>query len=440
MKIRAFTKLFVFTLLIAIVAIGCGSQFLAGGKLHFSQSRFERAMENFELAIAETPNDPMAHLWLGRALAELRHDERAVEEITRAAELVSERQPELRLEIVNTLQSYWSKRYNPGLNYASEAGKAKAAGDDVEKEKMLNLAVNEFERAIMFCPDSVQNYSNFGRVLFQLDRREEGMVAFQKARELGGEDEALKGFLFTVFSSLGVEALENAGVAARDDVAKAQADYATCISMFEEAATFQRSDEQQIAIYFNIGYANYGLSDLVEGDAKIPYLEKAKENFEKVLELDPHDESTLRNMAYSYADLKNFDKAIEYGQLFLDETPWDSTPWGLMVTLYNKADNREKSVAYGMVRSVIQRDNPEPGGLARTQVKGLPPNSDMHGVLLDRGIPLQVFTYTSTSRGDYNIWFYWTDGRVYIFQKGKEVFRGRFEALTGEQWGQLKSQ
>ena len=61
-------------------------------------------------------------------------------------------------------------------------------------------------------------------------------------------------------------------------------------------------------------------------------------------------------------------------------------------------------------------------------------------MLLDRGVPLQVFTYKSPSRGDYDIWFYWTEGRVYIFQAGKEVFRGAFEALSDTQWSQLKGE
>ena len=433
MKIRVNIQIAVFTVLVAMIAIGCGSRWLAGGKLHFQQERYDQAKETFESAILETPDDPEAHLWLGRALAELREDERAVQEILRADELVSARKPELKEEIRNTLKSYWSQRYNPGLGYAKEAASAKRAGNVEEKVRQLELAVDEFRRSILFCPDSVQNYKNLGQVLFQLDNRQEGMAAFQKARELGGDDPALQRFLFGVFRSLGAEALEDAAEAAQSgDKVKSKAGYENGISMFEEAATFQQKVGDQIAIYFNIGYANYNLSDLAEGDDKTPYLEAAKLNYLKVLELDEQDQETLRNVAYAYADLSDFDNALIYGQKLLDEVPWETSPWGLMVTLYNKADNREKSVAYGMVRTVLSRGDALPGSEARAQSKGTGPRSDMQKVLQDRGMPMQVYTYTSQSRGDYHIWFYWTEGRVYTFQKGKEVFRGSFEALSDE--------
>jgi len=414
-------------LLIAVLAVGCGSRWLAGGKLHFTQERYDKAKETFESAVAETPNSAEAHLWLGRAMAELREDEDAVSEILKAEELVTDRQPELKGEVANTKVSYWSKRYSSALSFAKAADGAKNSGDDAKRAEKLELAVEDFRRAILFCPDTVKNYLNLGRVLFQLERREDGMTAFEKARQLGGDDPGLAVFLFGVYRSLGVEALEKG---ARENSQEA---YQTAISMFEEATTFQRKEADQIVIFFNIGFANTGLARLVDEGGKEPYLREAEKNYLKVLELDPSDVETIQNLADVYTNLGDFENALIYAQKLIDSSPWDPDVYLTMVALYNMKEEREKSVAYGMLRRVLRDDNPLAGGEARQQVSGTGPNSDMQKVLLDRGIPMQAYNYDSTTRGTYNIWYYWSEGRVYIFQKGKEVFRGGFRPLTDEE-------
>ncbi|MEO0116772.1 MAG: tetratricopeptide repeat protein [candidate division WOR-3 bacterium] len=42
-----------------------------GGKIHYREGRYERAKEQFELALKERPNSEEAHLWLGLALFQL---------------------------------------------------------------------------------------------------------------------------------------------------------------------------------------------------------------------------------------------------------------------------------------------------------------------------------------------------------------------------------
>uniref|UniRef100_A0A7C3UV22 Tetratricopeptide repeat protein n=1 Tax=candidate division WOR-3 bacterium TaxID=2052148 RepID=A0A7C3UV22_UNCW3 len=42
-----------------------------GGKIHYRDGRYERAKEQFELALKERPDSPEAHFWLGLALSQL---------------------------------------------------------------------------------------------------------------------------------------------------------------------------------------------------------------------------------------------------------------------------------------------------------------------------------------------------------------------------------
>ncbi len=427
MKISLKLRAIAVVSLIAVVVIGCGNPLLAGGKLHYSQDRFEKAKETLEAAVAETPNDAECHLWLAMAMGKLREDEGAVRELKLAGELVTERQPELKELIANTLVSFWSQRQSAGNIYAGKAKDEKDIGNKDLMIEKLEAAVDEYKRAILFYPDTVRSHRNLGQVYFQLDRRDEGMASFQRARELGSDDPTLAPFLFSVFRSLGLEALE---IGNNENSVES---YERAIEMFEEAASFKREDADQIVIYYNIGFANSGLASLAPETEQAAYLHKAEENYLKVIELDPGDVETFTSLADVYSNLRDFDKAIEYAQKLVDNDPTNHEAYLTMMTLYTKKDDRDKAAAYSMLRRVLRGGDAKSGGAARQQVSGMGPNSDMQKALLDRGIPTQIYDYVSSTRGTYNVWFFWGDGRVYIFQKGKEVFRGGFRALTDEE-------
>lgn len=419
-------------ILVAVLVVGCGSRWLAGGKLHFDQKRYEQALENFEKAVAEKPDDGEAHLWLGRALAELERDERAVPEIHKASELVPEG-TELSEMVDNTLVSYWSLRYNSGLAYAKDAATARdeaanhRAMEETELAKAaqeravekLELAVDRFERAMIFCPDTVKNYSNLGKVLFQLGQREEGMEMFRKAREMAGDRVELQNFLFLVFRSLGIQALEE----------RTPEGYERALDMFDEATTFDRTPEEMATIYFNMGIAGVGLADELGGDEKAAALRKAVDYYGKVLDVDPEDTAALTNLAHAHLDLDEKEQALELGQRLVDVEPWKGEFHFILGRMYNAAGKREEYAAHLMLQSSLDEGKPLPMDNIREIVRSYGPGSDMLNTLRDRGEPEQLYEYFSTSRGAYDIWWYWTDGRVYIFKKGKEVFRDAFKAV-----------
>jgi tetratricopeptide (TPR) repeat protein len=406
-------------ILMAVLMVGCGSRWLAGGKLHFDQERYPQALENFEKAAAEQPNNPETHMWVGSTLARLERDEEAVEAIQRA-EAVST--PEVEESIANVRISYWSVRYNSGLAYAKDGADARAAGDDAEADKQLELAVDRFERAILFCPDSVQNFSNLGKVLFQLGRRDEGMTNFQKARQMAGDKPQLLEFLFRVYRSLGIQAVQR----------RTEDGYREAIDMFERATTFARAAEDMVPIYFNMGVAHSELGRLLEGDAKVQQLRSAVECYLKVLETESEDTAALENLAYVYSELGEHEQAIESGQRLLDTEPSNHLYHFVMVRLYNTAGDREKSAAHLMLQTVLQSGDTVVASQSRQLASDAGPGSDILRTLRSRGEPEEMFRYMG-SRGEYYIWYYWTEGRVFIFKDGAQVFRDEFRALTREE-------
>jgi tetratricopeptide (TPR) repeat protein len=412
------------TILMAVLMVGCGSRWLAGGKLHFDQERYPQALENFEKAASEQPNNPETHMWVGSTLARLERDEEAVEAIERA-EAVST--AEVEESIANVRVSYWSVRYNSGLAYAKDGADARAAGDEAEATKQLELAVDRFERAILFCPDSVQNFSNLGKVLFQLGRRDEGMTNFQKARGMAGDNPQLLEFLFRVYRSLGIQAVER----------RTAAGYREAIEMFERAISFDRPVEDMVPIYFNMGVAHAELGRLLEGGTKAQQLNAAVECYQKVLETEPEDTATLENLAFVYSELGEHEHAVEYGQRLLDTEPWSHVYHFVLVRLYNTAGDREKSAAHLMLQTSLSSGDTVAPSQSRQLASAAGPGSDMLRTLRSRGEPEEMFRYMG-SRGEYYIWFYWTEGRVFIFKDGEQVFRAEFRALSREERDSLK--
>jgi tetratricopeptide (TPR) repeat protein len=404
-----------------ILLAACQSQFLAGGKLHFDQGRYDKALENFEKALAEQPNNGEVHLWYARTLAELERDDEAVAELKRAIEL-----DPLQQEMVsNTYMSYWSKRYNSALAYAKAADQAREQGNEAEVTKQRELAEERFRRAIIFAPDSVQNYSNLGKVLFQLGRLDEAMESFQKAKTMSEGKPYIQAFLFSLFKTLGTQALES------EDKASLE----RAVALLTDASRLPAEPEKMIEVHYNLGAAYYALSSKDEA-RKTEYLDRAAEYFNKVLAVDPEDAVALENLAYVYADQGKLDEATAAAQKRLDLEPWAPESHFLMQHLYKLAKNDRQANAHLLIIQMRNQGERIPVETVRADAVRISPTCDMMKVLRERGVPDERRSYT-ISQATYEAWFYWTGGRIYIFQGGAEKFRTNFKGVAPEKLAEI---
>jgi len=400
---------------LALLVVGCGSQWLSGGKLHFSQQRYDRALENFEKAVAEQPNNGEAHLWLGRTLAELERDDEAVVELRKALE-IDPLQEEM---VTNSFISYWGKRYNSALSYAKDA--SDQMGD--EQAATLEKARERFERAIIFAPDSVQNYSNLGKVLYQMGRLDEAMTMFDKSREMSAGRPDLQAFLFSLYKFFGEQSLMD----------ETRAGYERALSLLHSAESIPAaSAEEKIEIDFNIATAYYSLSDSLPESERPAAWEKAAEYYGKVLELNPEDPEAITMLAYVLSDEGKHDEAIQRGQQRFDMAPWESETNLLMHRLYKAAANDKMANGHILMMQILTDGARQPAGTARTEAQAFGPSSDILKVLRDRGEPQEVRAF-SVGTTPYSAWCFWSDGRVYIFRDGHEQLRIAFKPVTAEQ-------
>ena len=403
---------------IAFLAVGCTPPELAGGKLYFSQKLYDQALEQFQAAVDGQPNNGEAHLWLARAFAELDRDEEAIREIEAATQLA----PELSDLIGNTRESYWSARFNRGIFYAGEADDQREFGDSLFTET-LQLAVDRFERAILFCPDSVRNYTNLGKVLFQKGDREKAMPHFATARRMGQNRPQLQQFLLAVYRTLGIEGLDE----------KTPEGYRRALDMFSEAASFDQSEEDRATIYFNMALASSGLAGESDEGEKMSLLQQAVDYYQRVIEVDAHDLSALGNLAQVYGGMDEKGKAIEVALAILDIEPWGAQHHIVLARYLNANDERDRGAAHTMLYECLKNGHPEPLDKVRQTATSKGPGSDMLKTLRDRGEPEQIYIYSSGSRGDFEVWFYWQGGRVFVFNAaGRDVFSFGFAGVSAE--------
>lgn len=408
-------------LVLVVALVSCGSQFLSGGKLHYSQGRYDTALMNFQKAAEEQPNNGEVHLWLGRALAELERDEEAVVEIRKGGEL----DPLQNEMMQNTLISFWSKRYNSALQYAQQAAEEQ---DEQAQRDILEKARERFTRAIIFAPDSVQNYSNLGKVLYQLGDMDQAMAMFEKSRTMSAGRPDLQRFLFTLYKYFGSQALQIED-ATRED-------YERAIKLLGDAETIPMPPEEMLEVDYNIATAYYAMADKVSDEEKPAALDKATEYYLKVLEIQPDEPDALKTLAFVYSDRKMHNEAIARGKQRFDLAPWEPEPNVLMHQLYKAAGDDKMANGHILLAQILQNGARQPAGTARTEAQAAGPSSDAVKVLRDRGEPREVRTFQA-GESSYSAWFYWTEGRIFLFRAGKEQARIAFKPVSEEQVRQI---
>jgi len=417
------TMLIRFGFLLAVVALiaACKSEYESGGILHFTQGRFEQALENFELAIAEQPENGSAHLWMGRSLAELERDQEAVEALHKALDL----DPTQAEMVDNTLGSYWSKRYNSGLASFMNALKSREAGQDAKAREELLAAQDRFERAILFEPDSVKNYMNLARVNYQLGDMDDALSLFRQAKSMSEGDARVQTQLFGIFQDLGTAALETTDRQSLE----------TALALLGDAEQMRATPEKMAEVHFNIATAHYILTEL-DPDQTAMHLVQAEKYYRKVLTVDDQDPMTLENLALVLLEQGEIDQALEIGQQRLDLDPTDAEGHLLMSRLRKAAGDDRLANGHLLFVQIRSQGDDVPLADIREHASEYGPGSDMLKTLRDRGAPKEIKEFAAGFT-PYEAWFYWMEGRVYVFQKGEEKFRLTFRSLTREEVEEL---
>jgi len=219
------------------------------GTTYDGLKKHEKAIEDYNKAIALNPEDAMAYYNRGTAYAKLKKHEEAIEDYNKAIALDPE----------------YAMAYNNRGNAYNEL-------------KKHEKAIEDYNKAIALNPEDAMGYYNRGNAYDGLKKHEEAIEDYNKAIALDPED---------------AMAYYNRGIAydGLKKHEKAIEDYNKAIALDPEYAT----------AYNNCGTAY----------AKLKKHEEAIEDYNKAIALDPEYAMAYYNRGNAYDGLKKHEKAIE---------------------------------------------------------------------------------------------------------------------------------
>ncbi|MEZ4649739.1 MAG: tetratricopeptide repeat protein [Candidatus Eisenbacteria bacterium] len=430
MRITRWLAAFAVGTLVFVAA--CSNPHLSGGKLHYDQKRYERAEENFQLAVEETPENGEAWMFLAMSQAEQGKNELAAANFAKAAELAPPGTP-LVDSVKQNREHFFSNRFNSAVAFSEEAEELKGAGDEAGAKKKFESALDELDTALMFKPESSQARSNLGIIYLKLGRIDDALATFDELRqnpEPGESSDRVNQMLLQVYSGQGNESFSQAIELRESDPAEAKRYLEAALDLYDKALAI---DENDIESRQNQAAVAWELADNV-GDEnatrKTELLQKARGGYEFVLVKEPDNLEVMRNLMLLTSAMGDQDTSLDFAHRLLNLDPKNSTNWVQVGRILGQKDQKTAMFGHLLVGQALSSGAP----LVAAEARGLAEKNGPRSQQLDRyresGEPEEIRQYTDSGGGVYQVWFYWSRGHVYAFQSGKEIFAGEFEKIA----------
>jgi tetratricopeptide (TPR) repeat protein len=404
------------TAFLAVTVVGCKNPQLSGGILHFDQKRYERARETLIAAIQQEPNNAEAHFWLGKAYAELDSTQQARATLDKAAELAaSGTKPEVKSDIENAIDHYWSQRHNEGLSFAKAAQDAAALDKPDEAKKNWRLALNQFKKARIYNDKKEETPRNMGVSYFNLAEIDSGLAALRDAQALAPGDEKAADILFNQYRNLGDQAAEK-GMSDPQSLKDA-------VRFYQEAEKIRPTDSD---LLFSIGVMHYQIAEADTAARKSHYGE-AVSYFERAIEGKPDDQEALFNASTLHLELKSCDKGIVLAKRLLDLNPREGKHHDLVGRLSDCLGQKNDRVAGLVFSRALQGGEVVPLEGFKEMVQSKGAQSDLMRRYREEGSPEEVRSFKDASNREYMAWFYWTRGKALAFYGGEFKYQTSFK-------------
>ncbi|MCA9728702.1 MAG: tetratricopeptide repeat protein [Candidatus Eisenbacteria bacterium] len=409
--------------LAAVLAFAaCSNPHLAGGKLHFDQKRFEKAEENFQLAVDKDPKNGEAYMWLAMAQAELDKPEEAAANFDKAAELT----PRIAQDVVDNRDHYYADRYNSGQTYDKNAKGLKEDGDEAGAEKEFRNALRDFKKAVIYKSDSPQAWMNIGATYFNLGKIDSALTVFDQVHSMAPDDDDLNVVLHEVYKSQGNQAFNQALEAKSTDKEGAKKLFEGALSFYSQAAGLDPND---LDLTQNRAAVAWELSDL-DDTRKDELRASAASDYEHVLASEPKNTDVLQNLSMLESGRGNNEAALDYATRLVDVDPKQGMFHIIQGRAQGALNNKNAMLGDLLVGQALESGMDVPPSQARAQADAGGPKSDILRQYREAGEPEQIRIYKDSGGSQYTIWFYWTRGRAYCYQEdGKELYAKKFEKV-----------
>ena len=330
-----------------IIALSsCKSVETTSAILHNDAGRHDLAIEKANEALANDPEDAEAHFQLGIAYSRLDSVGLAYEHFTESAKL----DPKREQLVHDNVQSNFARHYNQALNLQKEAdigpaaeefklateadptqargffmlGRAYAEMGDSEPE-YYDQAVEALDKVLELSTPSEKHYTDAlsiaGETLAKAGRPEEAVSRFSRLVE---EDPTN----YRVIEDIGYDRLN-------------QKDWQGAI-VFLELSDQARSKigAENFALLYNLGVAHYQLGR--ENDDPNELMNSV-EWYQKALEIEIDEPTTMYNIVVAYVVAKEWMQAITWGEKYVSVRDDDPNGWRLLSRSYTEMGDDTKA-------------------------------------------------------------------------------------------------
>lgn len=329
-----------------VLLSGCKSVETTSAILHNEAGRHDLAIEKASEALAKNPKDAEAHFQLGVAYSKLDSVGLAYEHFTESATL----DPKREKLVTDNIQSNFARHYNQALNLQRENDPAATA--------------EEFKLATKADPGQARGFFMLGRTYADMgdndpsyyDKAVEALdqvlvltspsdkhytdalgIAGETLAKAGKPEEAVSRFTRLVEEDpTNYSVIENIGYQRLD----AQ-DWKGAI-VFMELAHVARSkiDAENFDLLYNVGVSHYQLGRANEDPEE---LAKAVEWYEKALEIEPEEPTTMFNILVAHVVGQQWMQAITWGEKYVNVKPNDPNGWRLLSRCYTEVGDDSKA-------------------------------------------------------------------------------------------------
>lgn len=332
--------------IVGLALAGCKSVETTSAILHNEAGRYDLAIEKANEALAKNPEDAEAHFQLGVAYSRLDSVGRAYDHFMEAARI----DPKRETLVSDNVQSNFARHYNMALN--------------LQKESDIPGAAQEFELATEADPSQARGFFMLGRMYASMG--DEDARYYDKA--VDALDEVLE--LSTPAEKHYTDALSIAG-STLAKAGKPQEAVSRFNRLVEEDPTnyrviedigYERLEAQDwkgavvflelsdkarnkigaenFDLLYNLGVAHYQLGRQNDDPDE---LAKSVEWYQKALEIEIDEPTTMYNIVVAYVVAKEWMQAITWGEKYVSVRDDDPNGWKLLSRSYTEMGDDAKA-------------------------------------------------------------------------------------------------
>lgn len=369
MYIKKFFPVILFAGFLLFNAYQCSSTELTSAKLYYQQKNFDKAIEALQKEVQKNPQSDEGYYWLGIVLGEKERYSESLDALNKSLGISNK----FEKEITSAKLSFWGKNYNKGVDIYQRA--FNSTNEDSAKI-LFEKAIDAYQTAIQFAPDSSGTYRNLALAYVYSDQNEKAIEPLEK---LITKEDSSKNYQFlgkvlyaegmkykSKYESSRVlqDSLEgmkylNKSISLGEEGRKKFPDDSEIL--FTLSNSYIAANKIEVALdAFKTGVErepnnqyyryNYGVLLLGKNDYT-----GAEEQFKKALEIDPQYYNASYNLAVTYVkwganinkladekgDLNNkeykekYQKALPYLEKIVQEKKDDAAMWELLGKVYS---------------------------------------------------------------------------------------------------------